>query len=317
LFTPDAVTKFFDLFEPEMELIKHFPNRLYNCDETGITIVQHKHRTVVGIKGKRQICVFQGVERGCLTTVFTCISPAGHYIPPLIIFPRKNMKMELMKGAPPGSIYACHPSGWIQTDLFTQWFRHFIQHVKPTEEDPSILVLDGHSSHTRNLDVINLGREHHVAVLCLLPHSTHMMQPLVFSFMSSFKTYYAQEIEQWMRRNDGRVVTIYQVAELFGNTYLRAATAESAANGFRKAGLYPCNRNIFWQNDFPFSDATEPSKDIPSLIVDPVRPGTSKEFDPVPVRAADIKPVPPYLSRQEAPAPGLDLLRPSTALPTS
>jgi hypothetical protein len=92
---------------------------------------------------------------------------------------------------------------------------------------------------------------------------------------------------------------------------------QSAANGFRKAGLYPCNRNIFRQNDFPFSDATEPSKDIPSLIVDPVRPGTSKEFYPVPVRAADIKPVPPYLSRQEAPAPGLDLLRPSPALPTS
>jgi hypothetical protein len=38
MFTPDAVTKFFYLFEPEMELIKHAPNRLYNCDETGITI---------------------------------------------------------------------------------------------------------------------------------------------------------------------------------------------------------------------------------------------------------------------------------------
>jgi hypothetical protein len=93
-----------------MELIKRAPNRLYNCDETGITIVQHKHRTVVGIKGKRQIYVFQGAERGCLITVFTCSSPAGHYIPPLIIFPRKNMKMELT----PGSIYAS--SLWVDSD---------------------------------------------------------------------------------------------------------------------------------------------------------------------------------------------------------
>jgi hypothetical protein len=38
MFTPDTVTKFFYLFEPEMELIKHAPNWLYNCDETGITI---------------------------------------------------------------------------------------------------------------------------------------------------------------------------------------------------------------------------------------------------------------------------------------
>jgi hypothetical protein len=117
------------------------------------------------------------------------------------------------------------------------------------------------------------------------------MQPLDLSFMSPLKIYYAKETEQWIRRNNGRLVTIYQVAELFGNAYLRAATAESAASGCRKAVLNPCNRNIFRQHDFPFSDATEPSKDTPTLTVDPDRPGTSKEFDPVSVRAADISPV--------------------------
>jgi hypothetical protein len=30
MFTPDVVTKFFGLFEPALELIKHAPNRLYN-----------------------------------------------------------------------------------------------------------------------------------------------------------------------------------------------------------------------------------------------------------------------------------------------
>jgi hypothetical protein len=141
VFTPDVVTKFFDLFEPEMELIKHAPNRLYNCDESGITIVHYKHRKLVALKGKHQICSLQAAEGGCLITVVTCNSRAGHYIPPLIIFPRNNIKIELVNGAPPGSIYACHPSGRIQTDLFTQWFRYFIQHVKPTEEHPAVLVL--------------------------------------------------------------------------------------------------------------------------------------------------------------------------------
>jgi hypothetical protein len=39
--------------------------------------------------------------------------------------PEKNMKEELMAGAPAGSIAACNPSGWIQTDIFTKWLDHF------------------------------------------------------------------------------------------------------------------------------------------------------------------------------------------------
>jgi len=38
-----------------MDAIKHNPTRLYKCDKTGITIVQHKHTKILGLKGKRQI----------------------------------------------------------------------------------------------------------------------------------------------------------------------------------------------------------------------------------------------------------------------
>jgi len=58
----------------------------------------------------------------------------------------------------PGTVHACHPSGWIQSKIFSQWFLHFIKHTKPTKEDPVILVLDGHYSHTRNLEVLLLER---------------------------------------------------------------------------------------------------------------------------------------------------------------
>lgn len=93
------------------------------------------------------------------------------------------MKMELMNGTPPGSVYDCHPSGWIQSDIFTKWLLLFISHVKPTEEDPVLLVFDGHFTHTRNIDVINIARDNHVVIVCLPPHSSHKMQPLDVSFM--------------------------------------------------------------------------------------------------------------------------------------
>ncbi|KAJ8932381.1 hypothetical protein NQ318_004535 [Aromia moschata] len=98
-------------------------SRIFNCDETGITSVQHKQtKKVFAMKGNKQISTLTSAERGSLITVVTCMSPAGHFIPPMIIFPRKNMKLELMNGTPPGSIYECHTSGWIQATCLQNSF---------------------------------------------------------------------------------------------------------------------------------------------------------------------------------------------------
>nr|CAI5818326.1 unnamed protein product [Callosobruchus analis] len=68
------------------------------------------------------------------------------------------MTSTLMKGAPPGSIGRCHPSGWIQTNHFTEWFNHFVAKAKPTADEPVLLILDGHHSHTKNIEVIEIAR---------------------------------------------------------------------------------------------------------------------------------------------------------------
>jgi hypothetical protein len=71
------------------------------------------------------------------------------------------MKEELMDGAPAGSILACHPSGWIQTDMFTKWFDHFVHFIKPLADDPLLLIADGHYLHTKNLYVVDKATEQH------------------------------------------------------------------------------------------------------------------------------------------------------------
>jgi hypothetical protein len=148
-----------------MDTIQHNPARLYNCDETGIKIVQHKRTKILALKCKRQITSLQSAERGSLVTVVTCMSPTGPFIPPLLVFPRKNVKEELMSGSPPGSSHACHPSGWIQSEIFPSGFLFHQTYIADkrrscylstgralfTHQGPVILVLDGHYSHTRDL----------------------------------------------------------------------------------------------------------------------------------------------------------------------
>jgi hypothetical protein len=173
-FTPQSVVQFFFLiYEPAMGTIQHNPARLYNCDDTGIKIVQHKRTKILALKGKRQITPLQS-QNGDRLWQSSCMSPIGPFIHPLLVYPSKNVKEELMSGSLPGSSHACHPSGWIQSEIFSQWFLYFIKHTKPTKEDPVILVLDGHYSHTRNLNVITLARENHVDIICLPRHSRHI-----------------------------------------------------------------------------------------------------------------------------------------------
>jgi hypothetical protein len=116
-----------------MYTIQNNPARLFNFGENGITIAQHKNMKILGLKGKRQIVSVQSAERGSLVTVVNSVSPTGPFIPPLLVFPRKYIKPELMHSTPTGSIHACHHSGWTQSEIFNQQFIHFIKHTKPTK----------------------------------------------------------------------------------------------------------------------------------------------------------------------------------------
>jgi hypothetical protein len=125
-------------------------NRLFSVDETGITVVQHETSRVIALKGK-EVATQSSSERGALVTVIKCMSAPGIFVPLLLVFPRQNMKLELLNGSPPSAIGVCHPSGWIEYEIFTKCFQHFIENVNPSPDNLVLLVLDGHYSLTRGM----------------------------------------------------------------------------------------------------------------------------------------------------------------------
>jgi hypothetical protein len=154
------------------------------------------------LNGKRQISYLQSAQRESLVAVVTCTSPTGHFVPSLLVFPRRNTKQELINGTAPGPIHACHTSWWILSEIFfSQWFLHFIKHTKPTQEDPVILLLDGHYSHKEPGG--HYFSSNHSDIICLLPHRSHEMQPRDKSFMGALKTFYCQETEKWLVSHQG------------------------------------------------------------------------------------------------------------------
>lgn len=139
-------------------------------------------------------------------------------------------------------------------------------------------------------------------LVCLPPHSTDRMQPLDVSFMFPLKTFYAQEIENWLTNHPGRVVTHYQVGEIFGKAYAKACKIDTAVNGFRKTGIFPLNENIFCDspNAPPSTDVNSTTSlvNVVSLPFNSTRPRTptpllelSNSSSPF-IVPADVQPIP-------------------------
>nr|XP_047141474.1 MFS-type transporter clz9-like [Hydra vulgaris] len=225
----------------------------------GISTVPKLLSKVISTKGKRQVGSLTSAERGQLVTAVVCCSASGRYMPPMLIFPRQRMKVELMDRAPPGAWAECHPSGWIQTDLFINWLKKFILHTEATKDSTVFLILDGHTTHTKSIELIDTARENGIILFCLPPHCTHKMQPLDISFMKPLSKFYDHNLRKWLRTNPGHAVTQFKIASLFGASYLDVATMTNAINGFKKAGIWPVDRSVFTDADFIAAEVTDMS----------------------------------------------------------
>jgi hypothetical protein len=256
-FNKPNVTNFFTLLTRLVDTHKLTADRIYNCDETGVTVVPKHRSKILSLKGRKQVGVLSSAERGNTVTIEVCSNAAGSYMPPLFIFPRARTNDQLMNDCPPGAWAAFHPSGWMQSDIFFTWFKKFVEWSRATKEKPVLLLLDGHFTHTKNMDVIEHARANGVILLCFPPHCTHRLQPLDVSFMKPLSVFYDQEVSCWLRSNPGRVVSLYQIAKLYGSAFVRAATMSTAINGFRKTGIWPVNQETFSDQDYAPSETTD------------------------------------------------------------
>jgi hypothetical protein len=77
--------------------------------------VQHRHSKVVSTKGKKEMEFLTSAERGNKITVVICRNAFGTYVPPLTVFPRKNMK-EGVYGWSTGVLNFGLQSKWLESD---------------------------------------------------------------------------------------------------------------------------------------------------------------------------------------------------------
>ncbi len=175
-------------------------------------------------------------------TKLGCASTTGQTIPPIVVFSGKRFNHELSVGDVPGTLNGTSDSGWMDSELFSNWFSsHFRKHAVSSR--PLMLFLDGHSFHY-TLELVKTAAEHNVILFCLPQHTTADSQPLDTSCFGPLKIYRGEEYQEFMFKNPGRVITKFQFSKLFPEAWSKGMNISNICSGFRHTGIYPFNPDV-------------------------------------------------------------------------
>lgn len=263
-FTRPNVDAFFNNLEM---VLARFSNgidssRIFNLDETSTSTVPSKSVKIVAQKGMKTVSNAASAERGILVTTTCFVSASGNTIPPAMVFPRVKFRDHMLINAIPGTLGLASSSGWMSADLFPQVMHHFVKYTLSSRENPTILIMDNHSSHI-SIEAINIAKTNGVTIVTLPPHCSNKLQPLDITCFAPFKKFYASAIDTWMKTNPGKTFSIYEVAGCVRFAHQKALTPENITKGFERSGIFPFNREVFSEEDFLCNFVTDrPQEDV-------------------------------------------------------
>lgn len=159
-------------------------------DEIGTSLDLSKTTGIVE-KGQRDARIqVSGNREHC--TMLAHIKADGTAYPPCLIFKGKKVQADILAEAPEGVTVWCQKNAWMEGDAFHEyitenWYPKVSQEVNISEAEPVVLIYDGHKSHIKT-ETIEFAMAHHIIILTLWPHSSHICQPLDVSVFGPLKT---------------------------------------------------------------------------------------------------------------------------------
>lgn len=145
------------------------------------------------------------------------------------------MKVEFLNGVPPETIASLSDSGYINSELFINSLQHFKKHTKPSQGSPVLLILYNHSSHINlTTNYVLSWNLYSSCEYSTIFKSSNEHSLLIDVFFKPLKDHYEFFYDLWIygTTHTERTVTLYQVCEIFGQTYAKIETMEKALNWF-------------------------------------------------------------------------------------
>ena len=239
----EYINNYFDLLEETLRAnnIYNKSTNIFNFDESGFPL-SPKSLKVVSQKGTKHP-IYLTSDCRSQVTVLACTSASGFCLQPFVIFDHKTLNPEFTVGEVPDTIYGLSSKGWIDKELFSNWFfHHFLLYTPPSR--PLLLLMDCHSSHYCP-EVIRAAAANKVILFVLPPNTTHLTQPLDKGPFSALKVACRQKCHDFLCQNPGKTISRYDFSKLFSSAWFSAMTMTNIIGGFKVTGICPFNREVF------------------------------------------------------------------------
>jgi len=177
-------------------------------------------------------------------TVLECVSADGQSIPPFIILKGKNISTAWIPKKALGKEmhFACSSQGWTNNNLALSWLKNCFEPA--TREKASgktrLLLCDGHESHVTS-EFVTYCIQHNIFLHLLVPHSSHLLQPLDVGVFGPLKKAISTRLDQLLRAGVSRLEKVEWV-EAYIEVREGALTVDNIRGGWRGAGIVPLNR---------------------------------------------------------------------------
>ena len=178
------------------------PNLILNCDETGFG-ASSSHRlkpTKVIIEKDSPVkpCVAYHTDRVFVSAIAT-ITAAGEALKPGLIVRRATVDSDFEELPVGTDLHVYYTErAFVTRQVFSNYLREVcLTHIdswrqKTGKRDArALIIFDGHSSHVSDM-IRAVCAAKRVDLICLPPHSSHLLQPLDRLYFSRLKQFYAQ-----------------------------------------------------------------------------------------------------------------------------
>ena len=86
-------------------------------------------------------------------------------------------------------------------------------------------------------------KENGILLYCLLPHSSHIPQPLDVGFFGALKNSWGKAVDKYKISHMGSSVTKESFAAVFNTAWTGSVKMATIVNSFARAGIYPIDRS--------------------------------------------------------------------------
>lgn len=235
---------FYRLLRSTIMRLKITPDRLWNCDEKGVTMGR--------ITGKEKVIVRAGTRRPTIatdpsrefTSILETVNAAGEVLAPFIVWQGKTQRYGMYGWAgvhDQDATFTATESGYMDDEA---GFEYMSEHFHPLTANKNklarLLIVDGHSSHVY-WRVIQYALNHDIHMICLPSHSTHLLQPLDVGCFGVFSKMYKHYLRQWTYKHPHQRYTKKEFWEVLVPTRDDTFTSQTIIAAFKASGCWPIN----------------------------------------------------------------------------